>query len=138
MKKNASPAQNDVKLVDLNDETDAESGLESRFDSQEIEESPANGSLQTAANFETKMKELLTSEFEEQVDEDDGSRQSNDKKVRVRSVISEDAAAILRMNYEANPKPNREQINALSSELKLSNRVLQVWYQNRRAKVGDF
>ena len=61
--------------------------------------------------------------------------QSNDKKVRVRSVISDDVLAVLKLHFKNNPKPSRDEIIKLSKKLKHPQRVLQVWFQNMRAKT---
>ena len=128
--------ENESKQVELNDETDPENGsLESRFDGQETESKDSSG-IPATKNCTTKLPDFFSGDFDEPVDED-ASSQSNDKKVRVRSVIPDDVLATLNMHFERNPKPNRDQINELSRELNLPQKVLKVWHQNRRAKVGD-
>ena len=151
-------AQTDDRPVDLSDEIEPENGSSSSIlEGQRLDGGPdgesKNAWKQTANDNRTparaaknsvstqKITELLGGEFDEQPDEDGdldiSNCQSNDKKVRIRSVMGETAVAILELHYQCNPKPNRDEINELSSKLKLPQRVLQVWYQNRRAKVGD-
>lgn len=81
--------------------------------------------------------------FQDQDDDPDllgetSSCQSNDKKVRVRSVISDDVSAVLKLHFQCNPKPNREEIIELSQKLNHRPRVLKVWFQNMRAKKRRF
>ena len=80
----------------------------------------------------TKLPEI-SSEFYsggEELQDDDleldtSSCQSNDKKIRIRSVISEDVLTVLRFHFQNNPKPNREEIIELSKKLNHPQRVLQ-------------
>ena len=66
--------------------------------------------------------------------EDDGSGQSDHKRARVRSVLSEETLQVLRAQYETNPRPKKHDIQRLSQQLNYSTRVIQVWFQNMRAR----
>ncbi|XP_054161731.1 zinc finger E-box-binding homeobox 1-like [Oppia nitens] len=68
------------------------------------------------------------SSLEEEVMTTDG------KKVRVRSVLGEQTLRILRKQYEFNPRPKKHDILRLAQEVNYSPRVVQVWFQNMRAR----
>lgn len=59
---------------------------------------------------------------------------SDGKKVRVRSVIREEQLAILRAHYAINPRPKKEELLAVADKTGHSVRVVQVWFQNARAR----
>ncbi|CAG2109329.1 unnamed protein product, partial [Medioppia subpectinata] len=69
-----------------------------------------------------------SSSLEEEVMTTDG------KKVRVRSVLGEQTLRVLRTQYEANPRPKKHDILRLAQEVNYSPRVVQVWFQNMRAR----
>ncbi|XP_052125231.1 zinc finger protein 1 [Frankliniella occidentalis] len=56
------------------------------------------------------------------------------RKVRVRSQITDSQLAILKPHYAANPRPKREELIRLAEMVKLPQRVVQVWFQNTRAR----
>jgi zinc finger homeobox protein 2 len=68
--------------------------------------------------------------------EDRDSKLSNDseRKVRVRTAISDEQQAILKEHYAVNPRPNREEFRTMSQRLMLDPRVVQVWFQNNRSR----
>lgn len=57
-----------------------------------------------------------------------------ERKVRVRTAISEEQQAILKDHYNVNPRPSREEFRAIASRLMLDQRVVQVWFQNNRSR----
>ncbi|GAB6019260.1 Zinc finger protein 1, variant 2 [Chamberlinius hualienensis] len=59
----------------------------------------------------------------------DGSR-----KVRMRSLFSEDQLKVLRTHYEVDPRPKKQELQKISHEINFSTRVVQVWFQNMRAR----
>lgn len=65
---------------------------------------------------------------------EDDSAQNDHKRARVRSVLSEETLQVLRSQYETNPRPKRNIIQILSQQLGYPNRVIQVWFQNMRAR----
>lgn len=65
---------------------------------------------------------------------DDDMLASDGKKVRVRSVLSEETLKVLRAQYEVNPRPKKHDIQRLSQEVNYAPRVVQVWFQNMRAR----
>ncbi|XP_065567469.1 zinc finger E-box-binding homeobox protein zag-1-like [Artemia franciscana] len=60
--------------------------------------------------------------------------QSQPVKERSRSVITEEQACILRKHYSIDSRPRKETVYKLADELKFPPRVVQVWFQNARAR----
>ncbi|KAG5674129.1 hypothetical protein PVAND_004114 [Polypedilum vanderplanki] len=58
----------------------------------------------------------------------------SERKVRVRTAISEEQQAILKEFYSINPRPNREDFRNIAQRLMLDARVVQVWFQNNRSR----
>lgn len=56
------------------------------------------------------------------------------RKVRVRSLISEEQAQVLKEHYAANPRPKREELVKIADSIGFPVRVVQVWFQNTRAR----
>lgn len=56
------------------------------------------------------------------------------RKVRVRSLISDEQLKVLRDNYAVNPRPKREELVKIASTIGFPVRVVQVWFQNTRAR----
>nr|XP_022906694.1 zinc finger protein 1 isoform X2 [Onthophagus taurus] len=56
------------------------------------------------------------------------------RKVRVRSLISDEQLKILKDNYAMNPRPKREDLIRIADQIGFSVRVVQVWFQNTRAR----
>ncbi|KAH7640828.1 zinc-finger double domain containing protein [Dermatophagoides farinae] len=65
---------------------------------------------------------------------DDEMLMSDGKKVRVRSVLSEETLRILRAQYAVNQRPKKQEINRLADLVNYTPRVVQVWFQNMRAR----
>lgn len=59
---------------------------------------------------------------------------SDGKKVRVRSHIGEEQLAVLRARYTLNPRPKKEELLAIAEQINFPVRVVQVWFQNARAR----
>ncbi|RVE48116.1 hypothetical protein evm_007176 [Chilo suppressalis] len=74
-------------------------------------------------------------EFSREERDDKLSLQDNDRKIRVRTALSEEQQAILKEHYSVNPRPNREEFKRIAQKIGLDNRVVQVWFQNNRARV---
>lgn len=62
------------------------------------------------------------------------SGSEDERKVRVRTAISEDQQNILKECYAKNPKPGREEFRTIAQMLSLDSRVVQVWFQNNRSR----
>lgn len=58
----------------------------------------------------------------------------SDRKVRVRTAISDDQQAILKEYYAVNSRPNRDDFRNIAQRLMLDPRVVQVWFQNNRSR----
>ncbi|KAJ8943948.1 hypothetical protein NQ318_016106 [Aromia moschata] len=56
------------------------------------------------------------------------------RKVRVRSLISEEQLKVLKDNYKLNPRPKREDLEKIAASIGFQVRVVQVWFQNTRAR----
>jgi hypothetical protein len=59
---------------------------------------------------------------------------NSNKRARFRSVLSDDTVRILKEVYELNPKPSKREIIDLASRVDYPPRVVQVWFQNTRAR----
>lgn len=58
----------------------------------------------------------------------------NDRKIRVRTNLTEEQQTVLKEHYALNPRPNREEFKRIAQQIGLDNRVVQVWFQNNRAR----
>lgn len=56
------------------------------------------------------------------------------RKVRVRSQIAEEQLVVLKQHYAHNPRPKREELEVISQRVGFPVRVVQVWFQNNRAR----
>ncbi|KAJ8961599.1 hypothetical protein NQ314_005916 [Rhamnusium bicolor] len=56
------------------------------------------------------------------------------RKVRVRSLISDEQLKVLKDNYKLNPRPKREDLEKIAASIGFPVRVVQVWFQNTRAR----
>ncbi|KAJ0179064.1 hypothetical protein K1T71_005839 [Dendrolimus kikuchii] len=68
-------------------------------------------------------------------EERDDKAQENDRKIRVRTALTEEQQTFLKDHYAMDPKPNREEFKRIAQQIGLDNRVVQVWFQNNRARV---
>lgn len=62
------------------------------------------------------------------------SGSEDERKVRVRTAISEEQQNILKDYYAINPRPNRDEFRSIAAQLSLDSRVVQVWFQNNRSR----
>ena len=65
---------------------------------------------------------------------DDEETTSDGKKVRVRSHIREEQLAVLRAHYASNSRPKKDELQAIAEKIRFPVRVVQVWFQNARAR----
>lgn len=68
-----------------------------------------------------------TTEEEDSVDQDG-------RKIRVRSQIADDQLTVLKECYAVNPRPKREELSRIADRIGFNVRVVQVWFQNNRAR----
>lgn len=54
--------------------------------------------------------------------------------MRVRSQIAEEQLVVLKHHYAHNPRPKREELEVISQRVGFPVRVVQVWFQNNRAR----
>lgn len=67
-------------------------------------------------------------------DRDSKISNESDRKVRVRTAISDEQQAILKEFYAINSRPNRDDFRNIAQRLMLDPRVVQVWFQNNRSR----
>nr|KAG5705651.1 hypothetical protein BaRGS_026590 [Batillaria attramentaria] len=69
-------------------------------------------------------------------DEEEGEESvgSDGKKYRMRSLISEEQQTVLKARYRENPRPDKNELVNIATEVGFSKRVVQVWFQNMRAR----
>jgi zinc finger homeobox protein 2 len=58
----------------------------------------------------------------------------SERKVRVRTAISDEQQAVLKDFYTINSRPNRDDFRNIAQRLMLDPRVVQVWFQNNRSR----
>ena len=57
-----------------------------------------------------------------------------DRKVRQRTLISEEQSLILKSHYQINPRPKREELDGIARKIGHPFKVVKVWFQNARAR----
>ena len=67
-------------------------------------------------------------------DEDEEGTGGDGKKYRMRSLISEEQQSVLKTKYRENPRPDKAELVRIATEVGFSKRVVQVWFQNMRAR----
>ncbi|KAK2575446.1 hypothetical protein KPH14_011182 [Odynerus spinipes] len=69
-------------------------------------------------------------------DEEDGNQTHNEngRRVRARSLIDDEQLAVLKGYYAINPRPKKEEIIMIANYINFPIRVVQVWFQNSRAR----
>lgn len=67
-------------------------------------------------------------------DRDSKISTESDRKVRVRTAISDEQQTILKEFYAINARPNRDDFRNIAQRLMLDPRVVQVWFQNNRSR----
>ena len=58
----------------------------------------------------------------------------DERKVRVRTLISDEQLTILKSYYAKNPRPKREELERISEQIGHPFKVVKVWFQNSRAR----
>ncbi|XP_028039113.1 zinc finger protein 1 isoform X2 [Bombyx mandarina] len=74
------------------------------------------------------------SEDEDSKNDDKLSIHDNDKKIRVRTALTDVQQVKLRAFYCFDQRPNREESKRIAQQVGLDSRVVQVWFQNFRAR----
>lgn len=65
---------------------------------------------------------------------DESQADQANRRARFRSVLSDDTVRVLKAEYEINPKPSKREIVELANQVDYPARVIQVWFQNTRAR----
>lgn len=93
---------------------------------------------QTESNNRKRKSDYITvdSSIEADSDDDDVRIQNGDtgRRVRARSLIDDEQLAVLRGYYNLNQRPKKEEIVMIANFIKFPTRVVQVWFQNSRAR----
>jgi len=76
--------------------------------------------------------EIITDEIEES---EQGGNEAHNREVKRRRRLTPEETRILSEIYEHTQKPNSVLRNRLAQELGMSSRQIQIWFQNRRAKI---
>ncbi|XP_076655628.1 Zn finger homeodomain 1 [Halictus rubicundus] len=90
---------------------------------------------QPSAKSSRKRKAEDSSEVDSE-DEEDATQTHNDngRRVRARSLIDDEQLAVLKGYYAINPRPKKEEIIMIANYINFPTRVVQVWFQNSRAR----
>ena len=87
-------------------------------------------------NSTKKTLEMNGMTEEEQYEDSLGSEEGTqeERKVRVRTLISEEQQIVLKTHYQRNPKPKKEILLEIAAQIRHPFRVVKVWFQNMRAR----
>ena len=66
--------------------------------------------------------------------ESDGFIDKEGRQYRVRSMLTDDQQRILKAHYAVNPRPNKFELLQIANAVSFPKRVVQVWFQNMRAR----
>ena len=61
-------------------------------------------------------------------------QRGDERKVRVRTLISEEQLTVLKTYYLVNPRPKREELEKIAAKIGHPFKVVKVWFQNSRAR----
>lgn len=110
---------------------------------QQLDEEPPQ-SLETQHNTDEATEQnaslLHSSDAEDYPDERDSNSRNDcnsegsERKVRVRTAITEEQQQQLKQHYAINARPSREEFRMIAARLQLDARVVQVWFQNNRSR----
>ncbi|RZF48456.1 hypothetical protein LSTR_LSTR007941 [Laodelphax striatellus] len=111
-------------------EDEKSEGLAAKLEDAMGSKNEVNGSLHSGSEDEARgYRELVMTE-----DEDGDTTDQDGRKVRVRSQIAEEQLAVLKSHYAMNPRPKREELSRIAEKVGFPVRVVQVWFQNNRAR----
>ena len=84
---------------------------------------------------------MRTSSVEPDTDDDDSEElykysdiAADDKKLRIRSLFSDEQLNVLKAHYLLNPRPRKFELIRIGNKIGYPKRVVQVWFQNMRAR----
>ncbi|XP_022189022.2 zinc finger protein 1 isoform X2 [Nilaparvata lugens] len=112
-------------------EDEKSEGLAAKLEDAMSSKNEVNGgSMHSGSEDEARgYRELVMTE-----DEDGDTTDQDGRKVRVRSQIAEEQLAVLKSHYAMNPRPKREELSRIAEKVGFPVRVVQVWFQNNRAR----
>ncbi|XP_058790874.1 zinc finger protein 1 isoform X2 [Phymastichus coffea] len=96
-----------------------------------------NGSPSLRQSLKRKRENGLsthTSEVDSEEEEQHQHQVGTGRRVRARSLIDDDQLAVLKSYYAINPRPKKEEITMIANYINFPTRVVQVWFQNSRAR----
>ena len=86
-------------------------------------------------NGPTSPSSISTERTEEEMEENDENvPEKESRRGRARSFITEPQSSFLRAHYNVNPFPTKIELQSIADNIKLAKRVVQVWFQNMRAR----
>lgn len=97
---------------------------------ESAEENCASGQLKEEAKDSTNLDGQTTGYLDEWRPSAAGSA------LRSRSFLSDQQLKVLADQFRRNPLPSKYELSALAERIGVNKRVVQVWFQNMRAKVG--
>ena len=94
---------------------------------REGDKSLCNGSTSPVSSCTERMED-------EGDDMEDGQNDRDFKRGRARSFITDEQQTFLRGRYHINPFPSKADLQTIADHTRLAKRVVQVWFQNMRAR----
>lgn len=113
-------------------EDEKSEGLAAKLEEAVTPKTEMNGNINSGSGSDDETRgyrDLLMTE-----DEDCETIDQDGRKVRVRSQITEEQLVVLKDHYKLNPRPKREELSRIGKKIGLPVRVVQVWFQNNRAR----
>ncbi|XP_063704757.1 zinc finger protein 1 [Culicoides brevitarsis] len=100
--------------------------------------SDRNTDIETSKNYIKNIFPLFCgpsgSDNDDNEDQESKFSGESERKVRVRTAISDDQQIVLKRHYAINARPNRDEFRSIADQLHLDPRVVQVWFQNNRSR----
>ncbi|XP_057338613.1 zinc finger E-box-binding homeobox protein zag-1 isoform X1 [Microplitis mediator] len=102
-------------------------------------EDASQSSTKTRRGSKRKAEDSLAPEssieaYSEDDDESNKTLAEPGRRVRARSLIDDEQLAVLKGYYAINPRPKKEEIDMIANYINFPKRVVQVWFQNSRAR----
>lgn len=96
-----------------------------------------NSEMSEVSRIEIMNGSLSTGTDDEEEANDSGKEENTsaeNKKLRERSLISDEQLQVLKTYYQVNPRPRKFELIRIGNEIGFPKRVVQVWFQNMRAR----
>ncbi|XP_015839852.1 zinc finger protein 1 isoform X3 [Tribolium castaneum] len=112
---------------------------ESSSSDNSSQHSPKEEQHETSEGLAAKLEDIVqVKEEDEEIDSESVTTtdhvSEDGRKVRVRSLISDEQLKVLKDHYKLNPRPKREDLEKIADTIGFPVRVVQVWFQNTRAR----